>query len=188
MGIVRYLGKGSGLILLIIGMVVIFFTVLLVTLRSAKREFAGRIVVPVFFLEAAIIFLVILLNFPAKKQAGVGAGVVPMLWIIGISGFSILLLVKALIGSEEKDPKRGRIDVVLVSVGATILYLILIQYIGYFISSVLFLGGSMYYLTYRNWKVIAGVTAGWLLFSYFAFYKLLFVPLPTGTLLRWVFG
>lgn len=174
--------------LLLLAMLCIFGIVVFVTLKSSRRHYAGRILLPVFFLEVAFVFLIVLLDFPAKKQTGVGAGVVPLLWIIGISAFSLLLLVRALLRREEKDPGWGRVGLVFVYLGWTILYLILIQYIGYFISTVLFLLGGMYYLNYRNWKVMVGLAAGWLLFSYFAFYRLLYVPLPTGTLIDRILG
>ncbi len=188
MELITYLGKGTGFILLLSIMVVLFGIAVFIVLRSSKREYAGRILFPLFFIEAAVVFLVLLLGFPAKKEAGVGPGVVPLLWIIGIFSFSLLLLIKALLGFEEKDPKWGRIGVVFTYFGFTILYLILMQYIGYFIATIFFLVGGMYYLTYRNWKVIFSLTAGWLLFSYFAFYKLLYVPLPTGKLITWILG
>ncbi len=188
MELIRYLGKGTGFTLLLSAMIIIFGIAAYAVIRSSKKEYAGRILFPLFFIELAFVFLVILLGFPAKKEAGVGPGVVPLLWIIGIFSFSILLLIKALLRFEEKDPRWGRIGVVFVYLGFTILYLILMQYIGYFISTILFLVGGMYYLAYRKWKVIIYLTAGWLLFSYFAFYKLLYVPLPTGKLITLIFG
>ncbi len=188
MELIKYLGKGTGLAFLLSAMVIIFGIAAFIIIRSSKKEYAGRILFPLFFIEAGFVFLVILLGFPAKKEAGVGPGVVPLLWIIGIFSFSILLLVKALLKFEEKDPKWGRIDVVFIYLGFTILYLILMRYIGYYIATILYLVGGMYSLSYRNWKVILSLTAGWLLFSYFAFYKLLYVPLPTGKLITWIFG
>lgn len=188
MGVVHYLGKGFGLTLLFLVLVVLFAVVLVVTVRTKHREYSGRILFPVFFIEAAFIFLVVLLNFPAKKQAGVGAGVVPLLWIVGITAFSVLLLVKALLRREDPDPQWGRVGVVFSYLGATVLYLVLMTYLGYFLSTFLFLIGSMYFLTYRNWKVMVGLSIGWVVFSYLAFLRLLYVPLPTGSLFHWAFG
>jgi len=188
MGIIRYLGQGSGFLVLLLAVLFVFGVVVFATLRSSRRHHAGRILFPVFFLGLSLVFLILLLNFPVKKQTGIGAGVVPLLWIVGISAFSVLLLVRALLNREAKDPEWGHVGTVFVYLGWTILYLILMQYLGYFISTVLFLLGGMYYLNYRNWKVMIGLAAGWLLFSYFAFYRLLFVPLPAGTLLERFFG
>jgi hypothetical protein len=70
----------------------------------------------------------------------------------------------------------------------TILYLIVMQIIGYNMATIIYLISGMYFLTYRNWKVMISLTAGWVLFSYFAFYRLLYVPLPRGLLIEWIFG
>jgi hypothetical protein len=188
MELARYLGKGNGFVFLMLALLVLFGIVFVFTFRSSRREITGQILFPVFFIEAAFIFFVVLLNFPAKKQAGIGASVVPLIWIVGITAFSILLLVKALLRGEEPDPEWGRVGVVFSYLGGTILYIILMNYIGYFIATALFLVASMYFLHYRNWKVMVSVAAGWVLFSYFAFYRLLYVPLPKGTLLSWAFG
>lgn len=188
MEIIKYLGQGAGLFALLIAMLVIFGIAAFFTIRSSKREYTGRILFPVIFMELAFTFLIILLGFPEKKDAGVGPGVVPLLWIIGIFAFSLLLLIQALLGYEEKDPGWGHLNVVIPYFIFTILYLFLMQFIGYFIATILFLMGGMYFLNYRNWKVMISLTAGWLLFSYFAFYRLLYVPLPEGKLISWIFG
>jgi len=188
MKLIKYFGQGSGLFILLSIMLIILGIALFAVIHSSRKEYAGRIMVPLFFIELAFVFLIILLNFPAKKKIGVGPGVVPLLWIIGIFAFSILLFIQAFLKKEDRDPKWGRVDAVLIYFGFTIGYLFLMQYIGYFISTILFLVGGMYYLSYRNWKVMISLTTGWLLFSYYAFYKLLYVPLPTGKLITWIFG
>ena len=188
MEVIKFLGKGPGLALLLVIMVAVLGIIAFITNRSSKKEYTGRILFPVIFMEIAFVFLIILLGFPEGQGDNVGPGVVPLLWIIGIFAFSIILLVKAMLGHEEKDPEWGHIKVVITYFVFVVLYLILMQYIGYFIATILFLIGGMYYLTYRNWKVMISLTAGWLVFSYLAFYKLLYVPLPKGKLISWIFG
>jgi len=92
------------------------------------------------------------------------------------------------VGKEEKDPEKGRMDTVFLFLGLVILYLIAIQILGYFISSFIFVMLAMYMLSYKKIITMLSVTAGWLVFSYFAFYKLLFVPLPKGSLILRIFG
>ena len=188
MEVIKFLGKGTGLALLIAVMMIILGVITFITNRSSKKEYTGRIIFPVIFMEIASLFLILLLGFPQNTGNGVGPGVVPLLWIIGIYAFSIILLIQALLGYEEKDPQWGHLKVVIPYFIFTIVYLFLMQIIGYFISTILFLMGGMYYLTYRNWKVMISLTAGWLIFSYLAFYKLLYVPLPKGRLISWIFG
>ena len=127
------------------------------------------------------------LGFPDKGDE-VGPGVVPILWIIGIIGLGIILLIRGLLGHEEEDPVWGHTGKVTVFIAMTILYLIIMQIIGYNLATIIYLISGMYYLAYRDWKVMISLTAGWILFSYFAFYRLLYVPLPRGLLIEWIFG
>ena len=101
---------------------------------------------------------------------------------------SVFLFVKGIIGKEEPDPEWGRVGKVLVFIGMTILYLLVMQIIGYTAATLAYLIGCMLYLSYRNWKVMITISAGWVIFSYFIFFRLLYVPLPKGILIEWIFG
>ena len=70
----------------------------------------------------------------------------------------------------------------------TVLYLVLMHYIGYFVTTFLYIIVSVRYLKYTNWKVVLPLAAGWILFSYVAFFRLLYVPLPQGILLEILIG
>lgn len=187
MEIIKFLGKGPGFWGLLAVLTVIFLGILLIVLKSSKKRYTGRILIPVFFTELAFLFGILTLGFPDRGDE-VGPGVVPGLWLIGIFGFSVLLIIRALIKNEDEDPKWGRIDIVAVFIAMTIVYLIIMQIIGYYLATIIYLISGMYYLAYRNWKVMISLTAGWILFSYFAFYRLLYVPLPRGLLIEWIFG
>ena len=168
------------------GLIAVFGLVVFLVVRSSKRTYAGRILLPLFFLELSLFFLILALGFP--QRGDVGPTVVPVLWITGVMGLSILLLTRGLLGKEEPDPAWGRVDVVLVTLAMTIGYLLLMQVIGYIVATLIYIFSSMYYLSYRNWKTIGYVAVGWIAFSYFAFYRLLYVPLPKGSLIEWIFG
>ncbi len=187
MEIINFLEKGPGFKVLLAVLAAILIVVTLLVLKSSKKQYAGRLIIPVFFMEFATLFGILALGFP-KRGDEVGPGVVPFLWIIGIFGFSVLLLIRALIGHEDKDPVWGRIGKVSIFITMTILYLLVMQVIGYYLATIIYLVTGMYYLAYRNWKVMISMTAGWVLFSYFAFYRLLYVPLPRGLLIEWIFG
>lgn len=186
MSLIKFLEKGPGFILLMLTLAVIFFIVLLFVRRSEKKPFIISIMIPVFFIELAVLFSILLLAFP-ETDAEVGAGVVPSIWIISIFTLSIFLLIRGVTGREGKDPEWGRISAVGVMIVLIIIYLLMIQFIGYTISTILFLVLSMLYLRYKNWKTIIILTTGWILFSYFVFYRLLYVPFPKGLLIEWIF-
>ena len=187
MALITFLKEGPGFLLMIAVLTGIFLGALWLIRRSSLREYTGRLVIPVFFMELAVVFAVMTLGL-RRTNSEVGAGVVPGLWITAIFILSLLLLILAALGKEEKDPPWNKIGSVAVMIGAIVLYLVLMQYIGYALASILFLVFSMVFLSYRSWKVIASITVGWILFSYFAFYRLLYVPLPKGRLIEWIFG
>jgi len=187
MQIINFLGKGTGFWFLLAGLGLIYLAFAFIILKSSKKEYAGRILIPMVFIGISIVFGIIALGFPDKGD-DVGPGVVPGLWIIGILGFSLLLFFQSLTGHDEKDPPWGKTGKVMVFIIMTVLYLIIMQIVGYNISTIIYLITGMYYLSYRNWKVMISLTAGWILFSYFAFYRLLYVPLPRGILIERIFG
>ena len=187
MNLIEYLGTDTGLLILIAVLVIVFAAIIFLIIKSSKKAYTGRIIIPVFFIELALVFGIVTINFP-RNEDKVGPGVVPGLWLTGILIFSTLLLVKVLIGKEEKDPPWGKIGKVAVFIVMTILYIIIMQFIGYYLSTVIYLILGMYYLSYRNWIVMISVAGGWILFSYFAFYRLLYVPLPKGMLFERIFG
>jgi len=185
---IQYFSHDSGLYILLAILAVFLGLVVFFVSRSGKKEYTGRIVFPVVFMELAFLFFVIISGFSKTKESGVGPEVVPLLWITGIFIFSIILLIQALTGYEKKDPEWGNLKVVFIYILLIIAYLILIQIIGYYFSTALFLIGGMLFLKYNNWKVIISLTAGWLLFSYFIFYRMLYVPLPEGSLITLILG
>ena len=187
MEIIIFLGKGTGLGILLAVLAVILIVITLLVIKSPKKRYTGRIVIPVFFIELALLFGVIALGFPDRGDE-VGPGVVPGLWIIGILGLSIFLLIRGLLAHEDEDPAWGRTGKVAVFIAMTIIYLIIMQLIGYNLATIIYLISGMYYLAYRDWKVMVSLSAGWILISYFAFYRLLYVPLPRGLLIEWIFG
>jgi hypothetical protein len=187
MEIIKFLGKGTGFWVLLAIMAAILLSIALIVIKSSKKRYAGRIIIPVFFIELALFFGIMTLGFPDRGD-DVGPGVVPLLWITGILGLSIFLLIRGLLGQEEEDPDWGHTGKVTAFIAMTILYLIVMQIIGYNMATIIYLISGMYFLTYRNWKVMISLTAGWVLFSYFAFYRLLYVPLPRGLLIEWIFG
>ena len=91
------------------------------------------------------------------------------------------------VATRDRTPpaQRGeRSDLVLKFAFLLVLYVVAIYFLGYFICSFIFLLVAMYMLGLRKVHVMLSVSAGWLLFSYYAFARLLYVPLPTSRLLE----
>jgi hypothetical protein len=188
MEIIKYMGKGTGFWLLIIFMAAVLAASVLIVRRSEKKIFTGRIILPLFFVEFTAVFGILALNFPKATGDEVGASIVPFLWLIGIFSLALFLLIRGLSGQEEEDPEWGRVGKVFIFLGMTVVYLLIMQLIGYSLATLLYLICGMLFLSYRNWKVMITISGGWVLFSYFIFYRLLYVPLPKGILIEWIFG
>ena len=163
--------------------VVIASLTFLIRKSSTKRQFLGNILIPCVFITIGILFYLITLTFP-EEEAGPSA--IPHLWIIVLLILSIFLIVQALMRKMEPDPKSGRLDMLVVFIGATIAYLIFMQFVGYYISTFIFLAVVMYFLSYRKYVTIVAVSGGWLLFAYLVFQRMLYIPLPQGKLIEMV--
>jgi len=136
-----------------------------------------------FFLLISIVFYLQSFIFPVSGE--VGPAVVPRLWIFALVPLSLLLLVKTLRNKEGVEQAGPRVDIVLTFIGFLIVYLLVMNYVGYFLSTFIFMITGMIYLGYKNIKVMLITSATWIVFSYIIFYKILFVPLPLG---KWFEG
>ena len=188
MEIIKYMGKGTGLWLLLLFMAALLAASVLIIRRSAKRNYTGRIVFSLFFIEFAAVFGILTLGFPKASIDEVGASVVPGLWLFCITGLALYLLFRGLTEKEEKDPEWGKVGKVFIFLGMTVAYLLIMQLIGYSAATLLYLVSCMLFLSYRNWKVMITLSGVWVIFSYIIFYRLLYVPLPKGILIEWIFG
>jgi len=181
-GLSKY-GQGTPLLLLTIGLIAAIALSGYFIYKSTFASTLGRIMVIGFFLLISIVFYLQSFLFPVSSE--VGPAVVPRLWIFALVPLSLLLLVKTLRNKEGVEQAGPRIDIVLTFIGFLVVYLLAMNYIGYFLSTFLFMIAGMIYLGYKNKKVMLITAATWIVFSYFIFYKILFVPLPLG---KWIEG
>jgi len=150
---------------------------------SDNREtYIGNLILPLVILALGGVCYAQTFDFPTGED--VGPAVIPYLWIGFASLFSLSLIVQAVLRKGKPDPAPGKIGFVVLFIGWIVAYLVAIEPVGYFVSTFVFLIGSMYALTYRNHGVIFSVATGWLIFSYFVFAKFLYIPLPIGPLLQ----
>jgi tripartite-type tricarboxylate transporter receptor subunit TctC len=177
--------SGYPLLILTIGLILILTIVGIVISRSNVSHILGRIMVIGFFLIISIILYLQTLTFPANSE--VGPAVVPRLWILMIIPLSLLLLFRTFKRQEKVEANGPRIDIVLMFIGFLVVYLIAMNFIGYFISTFLFIVAGMLYLGYKNHKVTLIVATSWIFFSYVIFYKILFVSLPLGKFIEGLF-
>jgi putative tricarboxylic transport membrane protein len=151
------------------------------------ERYIGNLLLPVIVLLLAIVCFVQTFEFPDAGE-DVGPASVPYLWIAFTAFFCVVLIVQAVRRTMEPDPKPGRIGFVIVFTLWLVIYLAAIETVGYFVSTFMFLVVSMYVLGYRNYLVMLGISMVWLVFAYFVYARLLYIPLPVGPLLNWAIG
>lgn len=101
--------------------------------------------------------------------------------------FSAGLLVRSIVGRRGEPPRdepgrRPSLIAPLAVFSSLGLYIVCIQYLGYFVSTALFLAISMIYLGRHRPLVVFGATAAFILVVYSLFVLFIGVRLPRGML------
>jgi hypothetical protein len=144
--------------------------------NSPRDSYIGNLILPLVILAFTAVFFSQSLDFPPQED--VGAEAVPNLWTTFITIFCLYLIYAAIRRKGIPDPKAGNIGQVILFTAWLGVYLFAASTIGYFVSTFIFLVISMYALTYRKIPTILAVAAGWIIFSYIIFYRLLYIQLP----------
>jgi hypothetical protein len=164
---------------LAIGMVVVLVGLAVFVRRSRMRQHQGNIMVPCSLVAVSVLFLVLSLEFPV--QEGVGPRVIPQLWCYLILILSAIVLAKALRGKEAVPPKVEQMGLMVKVTAALIGYFVGMYYLGYYLSTFLFIVLLLHILSYqRKFFSYVAIAGGWVLFSYLVFYKTLYTQLPLG--------
>jgi len=177
MGVLEFFSEGPGLKILIAGLPVALVAIGIAVRRSRKREYFGEILVPSSLIALSVLFLAITFSFPSEEA---GPSDVPRLWIFWMCVLCGVILWQVFRGKAKPDPESGRLGFLLLVTALLIGYFFAIQIAGYFISSFVFLALLMHILAFKNKLIIGTVAAGWVIFSYVVFYRLLYIQLPLG--------
>ncbi len=136
-----------------------------------------------------LLFYLLTFNLRVSKlaaESGATPRTMPRLWAF----LMLLSSVGAFVAMLKKDNKQDEpfnrwIFALLVGVGS-IFSVIMFQYIGYYLSSAIFIFIVMIAMGERNKLQLILVPVIWCLFTYFVFYKMLFIKLPFGSLFSWL--
>ncbi len=173
----QYFSQGTGLVIWALLLLAGIIGTGLAFRFSSRREWTGQALVPIVLAAIGLLFFAITFDFPGEQ---VGPALIPRIWIVCLVAICLGLIYFTATGKADKDPKAGRIGFVLLGIAMMVAYFIAMQTIGYFISSFIFLALLMYLLSWRKPLTLVLVPAGWLVFSYLIFYKLLYIQLPLG--------
>ena len=174
--------------------ILLFFIVVLTGLYFLFSSFERTKKVKLQLLVLSAIDLVTLLFFlltfnlrisKLAQASGATPRTMPRLWAL------LMLLISigafyAIIKNGANDEKFNRwVFALLVAIGS-IFSVIMFKYIGYYLSSAIFILLVMLAMGEKNKLQLALTPIIWCVFTYLVFYKLLYIKLPFGTLFSWL--
>lgn len=137
-----------------------------------------------------LLFYLLTFNLRVSKlaaEAGATPRTMPRLWALLMTLASIGAFFAIIKDDNKEDEKFNKwAFALLVGVGS-IFSVILFQYIGYYLSSAIFIFVVMIAMGERNKLQLILVPVIWCVFTYFVFYRMLYIKLPFGSLFEALF-
>jgi hypothetical protein len=182
---------GQGLLMQLVFLVIILVLGWLAIRPFKKlRPYTGQLLVLASIFWIGLLFYFITFSFPVPRFAAVAttAATIPRFWFFVLIPVTILAFIPILKGEERPDPQWGSLQRLGIVFATLVLSLFSFRYIGYYISSAVFLVVVIWVLESRNKIELIAVPVGWMIFSYFFFARLLYVRLPVGRLFTGLLG
>ena len=137
-----------------------------------------------------LLFYLLTFNLRVSKlaaEAGATPRTMPRLWALLMTLASIGAFFASIKDDNKEDEKFNKwAFALLVGVGS-IFSVILFQYIGYYLSSAIFIFVVMIAMGERNKLQLILVPVIWCVFTYFVFYRMLYIKLPFGSIFEALF-
>jgi len=177
---------------ILLGFAVIMVALFFVYSKSAKcKPYRGQLLVISGFCLFTLLFFLMSFDFKVNKlmrDAGVTASTIPRTWAALMVPCAIMVFVNTLSATNKPDEPFGKWQLALGIGIAALACVFLFEYLGYYLSTVLFLLLMMFLLRERRPLVLILLPVIWCVFVYFVFDKLLYMGLPTGALFAAIFG
>ncbi len=136
-----------------------------------------------------LLFFLLTFNLRVSKvaaESGATPRTMPRLWALLMLLASIGAFFAIIKQDNKPDEKFNRwVFAFLVGIGS-IFSVIMFQYIGYYLSSAIFILVVMIAMGEKNKLQLILVPIIWCLFTYFVFYKFLYIKLPFGMIFDWL--
>lgn len=121
-------------------------------------------------------------QFPETATQDVGPAFMPRVYCGLIVLLGGLLIIQGFRDQSKKEGTERTIGYALATMGFVLLYLILIPYLGFYLSTALFVFALLVFSKVRNKMALISVSLGTPLFIFVVFEKLLKVAIPLGSL------
>ncbi len=152
-------------------------------LRLRRRPPTGATVIAGACLAIAAVFFIRALGFPPPTPGqNVSPATVPIIWSSLLAVFAVMEIRSDLL--HHKPVEHGRVGLVLGIILLMMLFVALLQRLGFFIATAVLLLSGIYAMGYRRHAVAIAVAVAVLGFCYVIFVRVLGLPLPMGTLLE----
>jgi len=175
---IKFFSEGMGLVWVAIGLLTLLLGIGIWVRRSRMKPYLGNILIPSCLIVLSLVFLAFTFDFPVQEEAG--PAVIPRLYIFLILFLSGLILMEIFRGKGKNVPKIERTGLLALVTVTLIGYFLVMPFAGYFLSTFIFIVLMLYMLSYRKKGLIWLIAGGWVIFSYFVFFKLLYIQLPLG--------
>ncbi|MCH1626829.1 tripartite tricarboxylate transporter TctB family protein [Fredinandcohnia quinoae] len=139
--------------------------------------------ISIFLMVISIGYLVLSYRLPSYPYVPVDSDAVPITLGFILLILSILLFFQKDEKNEEENKlPKGEIKVLLTVLFLVLLFIILLEFLGFIISTALFLYFCSWFLGYKKWLSNVIVSLSIPLFIYFLFTSFLKIQLPQGIL------
>ena len=169
--------------LIFVALMVAFWV--LYTFVPRLKPYRGQLMVITFICLFTLLLFLCTFSFRVKKiMKYTNAATMPRTWVALMVPVILLVVVSILNGSTQPDEPFKRWKLALGIGVAVFASVFLFDYIGYYLSSALFLVLTMWLMKERKILRLVLTPICWCLFTWLVFDKLLYISLPTGQVFR----
>jgi len=175
-----YVNEGPvNMIVVLLIIVFVVFLLILIFNKFKIKNFSYDQIIAGGIISISLFFYYQTILFQIPETVNITSpSLIPRIWIITLVLLSVILIVKSKSVSTEKENYSPK--TVLIIIAFLLVYLVAMQWIGYFFTTPVFILAAMYLLKYRKIAFMTINAFGFVLFSYFIFNKLLHIDLPLG--------
>ena len=143
-----------------------------------KPNFISAVLIILF----AGFFYALTFDFPKLDSQLIGAETMPRFYCILLIVLGGILLIQSFRDKEEANEEESTMKYSIGAMGFVILYVIIIPFIGFYLSTIFMVLGLLLFSKVKNKIILFAIPVGTSLFIYVFFQILLKVSIPLGTL------
>jgi hypothetical protein len=118
-----------------------------------------------------------------NRSGAVGSGFAPRVYLYSCLLCAIAIILESMLSKKQNDKKISTNPLVVKVIVTGIIYAITINFLGYFISTLITIMILMQFLGAQKWRQITSISIGFLIVVYVVFVVLLSVPVPKAAFL-----